>query len=377
MNDPRSGLPSASKLERIQHCPGSHLFEKRLKDLPTDPDEMAEQGVRVHLARETGNTLELNAEEFELYQSGLRYEQRLLEKWKSTWGFADDEVKEGPRELRLWIHDYTLNPVGSGQLDVHFLCRNYAHIIDWKVGFLNHLAGATGNHQLRMQAVLLWLEHPHLENIRVAFAKPRFEKSELDYADYTPIDLQYSLDSILLALWWATQPDAPRSAGLHCRYCPAKAHCPEALAFSLLPSAIAKGTISGKKPSEAVTEVTGDDLYRLWEGGSTIRAILDAVKDRLLSFTDAQLGELALMRGPGRKTIQWNDVRAAFEFLRDEKHWSEEELWRALEFGLSKLGILAQKEMGVGEKYANQEVKELLKKFIEIKEGEATIKKLR
>jgi hypothetical protein len=377
LNDPRIGLPSASKLERVAACPGSHAMEERVKDdAPDDSTEITEVGLRVHKARETSNTLELNPEEFELYQSGLRYEERLLEKWKSTWGFKDDDVKQGPNELRLWIHNHNLDPVGSGQLDVHFLCREYAHIIDWKVGFLNHLVGATGNYQLRMQAVLLWLEHPHLKNIRVAFAKPRYEESELDFVDYSEMDLHYSYESIILAIWWATQPDAVRSPGLHCRYCKAKSFCPQAVAFALLPSTIASGILSGKKAGVAVEAVTPDDLARIWEASSTIESILKAVKDRLKSFSDEELAALGIRRGKGRETLTWKDVEGAFGLLK-EKGWNEMELWMCLEFGLGKLGKLAEKYMGVGEKYANGEVKQLLAQFIEIGEGEKILRKAR
>lgn len=384
LDDPRGGLPSASKLERIAACPGSHLLEQDPRaDSIADPEndvEIRDVGVRVHKARETSNTLELNAEEHDLYQSGLRYEQRLLEKWKSTWSFKDGEVIEGPREFRLWIHNHNLDPVGSGQLDVHFICREYAHIIDWKAGFLNHLVGATGNYQLRMQAVLLWLEHPHLKNIRVAFAKPRYEDSQLDYCDYSEMDLKYSYESIVLALWWATQPDATRSPGQHCRYCRAKTFCPQALAFALLPTTIlqlADKNVNWKKPEESVPLVSNEDLYRLWDAGSVIRNILDAISARLKSMPDSQLAEIGLKHGKGRQLMEWTDTRAAFEYLVREKHWDEKALWNALEFGLGKLAKVAEKETGIDEKYSKDEVKKILAEFIAFKEGEPMLRKLK
>ena len=374
--DIRKGLPSASKLERVAACPGSHALEQTVTFESGEDDTMAEQGTRVHAARETGNTLELDAEENELYQSGLRYEKRLLDKWKETFGFRDEEVVQGPNELRLWIHNHNLDPVGSGQLDVHYLCRDYAHIIDWKVGFLNHLVGATGNYQLRMQAVLLWLEHPHLKNIRVAFAKPRYEDSQLDYADYSEMDLKYSYDGILLALWWATQPDAVRSPGVHCRYCRAKTICPQALAFALLPSTIASGVLRGEDPMVAAQAVSDDDLYRMYEVKSTIEAILKACNARLKAKTDEELGAMGLRKGKGRDLLDW-DIEAAFKFLRDEKLWPESEVFKTMEFGIGKLGALVTKQIGVDEKYANKEVKEMLQKFYSVKEGEKIIRKIR
>lgn len=379
MNDePRLGLPSASVFEILAECNGQ---QQLLKSLPPETiaeqkdieDPLRDRGLRIHKARETGNTLELTLEETELYQSGLRYETRLLEKWKET--FVIEKIQEGPRELRLWLHEPgNLDPICSGQLDVHFISGNRAHIIDWKTGFLSHLVGAPGNWQLRLQAVLLKWEYPQLTDIRVAFAKPMYEKSELDFADYSEMDLKYSHDAIIYLLWMSTQLDAPRRAGVHCRWCPCKTHCPEAFAYALLPSAYAK---LEKKKIEPKDEVTPQDLYRLWEAGSAIRSILDAVVDRLKTWTDEELATIGIARGKPTPVLEWTDVKGAFEFLLNEKSWNEEGLWKCLSFVLGNLEQQIQREMSVGESEANEKVKKLLENFYTVKEGARRLKKLR
>lgn len=381
-SDPRLGLPSASKLERVYRCAGSHALEQKVAaDKPEqeeEPDELRDSGIRIHRARETGNTLELSAKEHDTYQSSLAYEAKLLEKWKETWGFRDDEVVEGPRELRLYLHNHNLDPVGSGQLDVHYIARKeFAICIDWKTGFCTNLIGATGNYQLRMQAVLLWLEHPELKNIRVAFAKPLFDKAHLDYCDYSEQDLKFSHDSIILALWWATQADAQRVPGQHCRYCNAKAHCPESLAYSLLPSVIVKGVLEGKKPAEAVTEVALEDLGRVWEAGATIRKILDEVSDRLKGLDDATLEKVGITHGKGRELLEWTNPHGVFQFLTEKEMWSDKEVWGAFEPVLGRLAALQAKYSGLPEKECPKVVKEALRAFWEAKASSPILKRIK
>lgn len=376
--DPREGLPSASKLERICACPGSEALCRtvppEVEELGDD-DDLAARGTRIHKARETGNTLPLDPEEVRLYENGLKCEAKLLEKWKETFGLT--EVREGPRELRLWLHDLSYEPIGSGQLDVHFLAAKRAIVIDWKSLYCTNLVGARGNWQLRAQAVLLWLEMPGLEEIRVAFAKPMYEKAPLDFCDYTAQDLKYSHESILYQLWWATQPDAGRHPGKHCRYCPAlNGYCPEALAYSLLPSVIGK-QVFGKRSMQAdVSEVAPADLLKLWRMGPIIRKTLDGVSKRLKSMTEQELTDLGLVLGDGRKNQNITGVKACFEFLRDTKGWPEADVWACLAFVNGKIKEHMELREGMSEKQSGEWLKETLKEFITVTETDKIIKEL-
>lgn len=380
--DPRAGLPSASKMERVIACPGSHLFEKQLAGKfklngEADNDELAERGTRIHKARETGSNLELSPEEDELYKAGLRYEEKLVARWKQTFGFRDDEVTteiggpalrlgEGPRELRLWLHNHNLEPLGSGQLDTHYIARReYALVCDWKTAFCTNLTGATGNAQLRMQAVLLWLEKPEIKNLRVSFAKPLFEKSKLDYCDYTEAELKLSYDSIVLALWWGNQPDAQRVPGRHCRYCPCKEYCPEAAAFALLPSSMCDMRApTAVNLLDEIKALTPEDLVKLWEMKPIVEKIFKAALDRLKAFTEPELASLGLMLPDnGKKWAEISDVRGAFDFLLT-KGFTEDELWKLLEMAKGRLVKLQSEKTGQADKWAAAWVDDALDKFI-------------
>lgn len=384
-SDVRLGLPSASKLERVCLCPGSENF---IRTLPMDrlladgekPDELAERGTKIHRARETGVILDLSDEEHEIYEAGLAYEAKQVNKWKETYGLT--EVVEGKRELRLWLHDpTTMKPIGSGQLDVHYHTPDwrYALVVDWKTGFLTHLTGATGNWQLRLQAILLWIEHPEIEMIRVSFAKALFKKAKLDYCDYSAQDCKYALDSVLFHLWEARQEDAVRHAGRWCRYCPARGFCPQAAALCLLPKTIAKSTLIGMDSAEAVAsnDVTLASVKFLWQEASVIREILTAVTDRLKGMADEDLAKIGLTHGEPRILTPITDTGGAFKFLTTVQGWPEPDVWAAMKFGNGEVEALAQREEALSNrKAAGAWRKEAMAEFITVKECEKPIVEL-
>lgn len=382
-NDPRLGLPSASKMERVCACAGS---ENLIKTIPADkllaeekPDDLAERGTRLHKARETGVTLDLDDEETGIYEAGLEYEAKQVAKWKATYGLKDEDVVEGERELRLYMHDpSTMRPVGSGQLDVHFHTRDwrFALVNDWKSGFLTHLTGAVGNWQLRFQGVLLWLEHPELEYCRVSFTKALFKKSKLDYADYSQMDLKYAWDSLMFHLWESRQEDAKRAAGHWCRWCPARAWCPQAAALAFLPKKLVNQTLIGEDAAKAVQadDVSLATLRFLWEESSVIRAILDAVSDRLKGMTDEELSKVSLKHGEPRVLTPITDTRGAYLFLSKVQGWPDIDIWQALEFSNGKVEEIAKREKGgISKKAAALWRKEAMKDFITPKECEKPI----
>ena len=385
----RLDLPSASAMEIIVACPGMNNLKRKLppealvESKSDDDREWAERGTRIHHAFETGNTLELNAEENETYQTGLKYLESIKQKWISDLGLDPSKVVEGPRELRVFLtkpYDFP-KLMGSAMTDRHFVYRNGDRccllVCDLKAGWNPNLPPSSRSWQLAYELITLYKEeYDGVTDGRVAYVKAKDKCERGDYADYSEMDLKFRYDSIVFHSWMAGQPDAPRHAGEHCRWCPCKAHCVEALAMALLPSTIAAGVLSGQKPEVAAQAVSDDDLYRLWSVSSTIEAILDAVKARLKAKTDEELAAMGLRKGKGRDTLEWN-VEGAFKFLRDEKLWPEADIFKAMEFGIGKLGQLAVKQIGIDEKYANKEAKEMLAKFWMATEGEKIIRKLK
>ena len=355
--DERAGLPSASKFERLAACPGSRNMEASVPDvvkkaIEEEKDELRDSGTRVHRARELGNTMELDEEEVKLYEQGLKCEQEQVEKWQKT--RALPAYTEGPREERLWLHDRTtLAPILSAKLDVHYLSGEYALVLDWKRGFCTSLVGSTGNWQLRVQALLLKQEHPELKLIRVGFVKPMFKA--LDFTDYNEQDLQYCYDSILLTLWWSTQPDAQRVPGRQCLYCPAKAYCPEAGAYSMLPTVIAKRVQnSNLMPWPMMVDaMSPEDLYKVWEMSSIVDKITESVKKRLKGMPKEQLALLGLeLPEKGAKNDSFFNVPGAFSRL--SQTFLADDILAAMNFQKANLTDLVMRDKGLSKETAEQ-----------------------
>lgn len=379
MRDPeRLDLPSASSFEIIVACPGQPNLTTQLPDNVVDVvDELAEVGVRIHAARETSSTTELDADEVDIYKSGLDYEQKLLGQWIQDRGIV--KYEEGPRELRLWLHDDNAERVTSAKLDVHYLgwdIDGKLHILicDWKTGWSWKLTPSQRNWQLRLQGVLIWREYNEVQSIRVGFVKPIATTDRLDFTDYTESDLTRSQEAIFQHLWLSKLPDAPRIPGNHCNYCQCKAICREAAAFALLPSVIdSRAVITSKDDVEAfVQQMSPKDLTRVHLRASVIGKILDSVKARLKTFTPDQLREIGLVPVPGRRLDPIVKTEEAFAWLK-EFGISESELWTALKFSKGELVDALRRDQGWGKDQASGFVGGKLEVFIEKKNAEDSI----
>lgn len=361
MTDPRAGKPSASSFAIVASCPGQPQLKASLPAVQEPaPDPDSERGTRIHRALETGDSSELEQDEFEDMKAVAESANRTLNGWMATWGFREDDVVEKEREARFWLNDpSTAEPILSGQLDRHYLSYSSdgfnrllsgALVIDYKTGWNRWLTPSQRNLQLRIQAVLVWREYDGIKHVRVALATKN--PNRLDFTDYTENDLIQSEQLILHQVWLASQPNAPRSAGMHCNWCPCKAHCPEAAAYSMLPSVIAANAAQvgvaehQVGPKEMVAALAPADLALVFQRSAIIRKILDEVNDRLKGFTDEQLKAFGLTREPGRKLDPIADTRGAFEHLKAEYGISEDELWKALSFSKGELVKAIQRDQG-------------------------------
>lgn len=383
MTDERLGLPSGSD-PAFGKCPGKRRLLSTLNGtIVEQPDEETLTGTKIHEAFRTENTLNLSPDEHETYENGLKFLNDLTTAWTVDVNERDPKSpcgSEGEREIRLWMHHPdTLDPVCSGQLDRHYLKGKHALIVDFKTGWGTYVPRTNVSMQLRVYAVLLWIEHPELEHIRVAFAKPMSYKGGTnDFTDYTVNDLRMSEQAIRFFLWESAQEDAERRPGVWCRYCPGKSHCPEAGAMSLLPSAISKTPLKLKRGQEVSVEHLGpQDLLRIHKASVVIKKILEAVSDRLKGFTDEELEPLGLTHGKATETMQWHNPKAVFDFLTKNEGWTDEDAWAAFDVAWGKLVAVTMKQKGLNEDDAKAILKDDMRELFSIKEGERRLKMLK
>ncbi len=329
--DPRGGKISASAFEIFADCPGMETLKASLPPealvRAESDDESAAIGTRIHRARQTGNTLPLNEDELAIYQEGLKVEQEIISIWCHQLNVQ--KYHEGPREIRLWYHDDQLNPVTSGQLDVHYISDTppaHALVIDLKALHASHLTPAQRNWQGRVQVLCLWEDYDgFLDTITFAFCKPSARWNQKDIVRYDHNNIRHAQFLVNQALWAAKQPDAPRRPGKHCNFCPCHAACPEAAAFALLPSVIAERAVAQADAETQVNALAPADLKRLWQMKPLITKILDLVDVRLKKMPDEALATLGLAKTPGRRMDPITDLNGFFEYLQG-RQWTRQEI---------------------------------------------------
>lgn len=342
MQDERQGLVSASKIELVAMCAGEPELEAQLIALGkplAGGDQYSEMGERIHKARELSDESVLQSdEEVDIYHRGLETEKKILDDWCQRQGV---KVFIEKKEVRMWLKWPNGEKATSGRLDVHYVAKNHILIVEWKTLYCSHLTAAERNLQGMTQAVLAWREYGAV-NVEVAFNKAMFGSS--DRVAYDAETLPKAERKIFQHLWESQQPGAQRSAGEWCGRCPCKPYCPEAGAFTMLPSVVARIASPAKKKDviEAVAHLTPADWKYIWQRGSTIRNILDAANACLKALPADQLAELSLQVGKGRRMETVTDPQALFSALVAEL--PESAVWPCFKF--TKTGLV-EAVMGV------------------------------
>lgn len=215
----RRNLPSASSLHRYAACPGSFLLEQTMPEEPSGPD--AQMGNRIHAAL-NGETVNppLTDEEERIAEACRIQEAALVSE------VLGDTVDETVRECRMWAYDEDLKRTWSGKPDAIHILSSHALVIDYKTG-RGEVTKATGNLQLRALAVLAHWEFG-VSIATVAIIQPL--AGPVSVCRYEYEDIRRAVSEIEELASRIRQPGQPRIPSADaCKYCRAKAQCPEAL----------------------------------------------------------------------------------------------------------------------------------------------------
>jgi len=313
MNTPadpeRLNLPSASSFDMDVECPGRQNLLRQLRSdgITEKVDEetaaQRERGQRIHAAWATKNTLPLKDEsERRAYLEALALERVILEKW-------DAKPIRMLVEQRLWLNDpTTLEPLLSGQFDRIYVAETRALVLDLKNGFGHYLPPASRSWQLRIYALLAMQEWGGLECVRAGYLCPERFGVTMEWVDFTAEDLSTIHADVLLRLAVTHDPSAERKAGDHCVFCPAKAHCPEAIAMAAPPALVQRPAVdlAASLPLPALAEA--------WKRKRAITKVFEAIEARLRGLTDEELAGVGLRRAKGRETHRY-DTAPTFNAL--------------------------------------------------------------
>ncbi len=355
MTDERNGRPSASGLHRLVACPGSWNLECSIADDDVGPHAAA--GTMVHeVLAGIRDGSELDALQQWVVQECRREESRLV----AELGFADADVVE---ERRIWWKDCY-----SGRPDVIYLDRRArrALVIDYKSGRLP-VPHAADNWQMRALAVLVACEHG-LDEVSVAVIQPRAEMS-VSLAHYDGADLDAAERAIATAVERAGADDAPRIPGAaQCRYCRARAVCPEARrdAFSVVPSATA-----GSPSVPDLTDLQIAEYLPRIEAAERIFEEIRSEAKRRLESSDASIDGYVLTRGARRQSIP--DAVRAWHRLADVLE--PEEFAAACSPQLARLIAIVAAKIGTNEAAARREVERRLGEAIQTRTASRALRR--
>lgn len=226
-NNPFPDIPSASRIERIHHCPASLQMERAAPKREEDTKD-ADAGNEVHgILSDDVSEEEASASAAQTAEMCSDQCDRLRDEW-----LMPGETYLGYRELRYGLtklgnvaivrEDSKVEFIFTGQFDRLYIQGNRGLLIDFKALHGEHTE-AVHNPQLASLAVLVEGRH-RLDSVRVALVQPWKGK---------PTVADYDAQSLAKARWWlvdalraataATPED--RHAGKWCSYCKANSVC--------------------------------------------------------------------------------------------------------------------------------------------------------
>ena len=305
LSDIRLGRPSASSLERISLCPGSHAMESQVPRKPTADSEFGESGhslaaLYFRLMRTNMDWPAFNAEHVSktancdihiatVVGQFIDMARQIFQTWTGEIAAEYEGTSEGitvlVEERIVWL-DENWQPVTTGQPDVVFIWGRHALVLDLK-SLYGEQTEDPRNLQLRGYAVLVKGKYGCTE-ITVKIAQPRVSRDP-QACVYHADELVAATEELAGYVRAAMLPNAPIIPGdKQCRLCRARSFCRAAAEFTEIKIAPDHQLKRGEGKKIAAT-ITLAECRAYWEKKSVIFKILTEIQERLLASSDEDL----------------------------------------------------------------------------------------
>src|SRR5215469_7470041 len=231
VTDERQGLSSASTMYRDAGCSGNRILTASLKEQGFirdgqggwKPDKDCQEGLDIHASLVPGSEVALSKSAQETRDECDRIACSVVDE------FFGRVVPIIIAERRFW---YTIGETRffSGQPDRVYINSERILDINFKSGRGDE-EDAHLNLQLRTEVVLLKHAYPNVKEIGAAIVQPWVtHKPEIVVYDEDAMqDALVEILEIVDRTHWVKR----RTAGPWCRYCPARAFCPEAKTLAI------------------------------------------------------------------------------------------------------------------------------------------------
>jgi hypothetical protein len=210
-------------MERLVLCPGSWELTQQVEDAEI-PTRSALEGTLIHEVL-AGFRSEEGLTDRQAWV--VKRSREIVVELERQLGFdGPDEERKVLVEDRIWYYDEANAELFSGQLDYAVVSSKRGLIVDYKTGS-GPVTATSANYQMRASAVLL-AHNYELEEVFVAIVQPLTD-TPTSVVRYDSGELRRAEIDVLVALQIAMMAGARRVPGeKQCRYCRAKAQCPEA-----------------------------------------------------------------------------------------------------------------------------------------------------
>ena len=350
-----------SSMQRRASCPASARLEKGQPDTQSDD---ASEGTMLHgivadcLKKRAAECTEtgLTQEQKEAVDKCLEYVFALL---------AEKPDAELHVEKRVQITDEIFgSEITFGSCDVIIVCKDSAHVIDWKFG-RGDVPEAVDNWQGGAYAVAV-AQTFKVPSVTVHIFQPRIFN---EISTHTFTDTSAILENIEGVIWSCEQPDAPAVCGEWCQYCKGKIICP-AMMTALTKMENTRVELNIEHIHDIADPNVICELYRRAE---IVEDLIKSIKHRAKEFAlkNGRCGTLVLVPGAKRRKVE--NVTGAYQSVKSLV--AAEEFLECCTISLPTLeDVYCRKNPGMKKGEAKADLTAKLGELIEIKQGDVSLK---